>query len=204
MARSVRKTFTGEHDGTGAGPVANDQEFLKQAQENVRANQEASRQNLLLLQGLEIRHLENERKWIDQQKARDVSEFNRRELAAINQRYDRLVHRMELRNNSFMGKFARVFGGHKRQQQRIERINNERDRVVTERTKQHVRSEAQRQRSLTERDVKVVKDIQDARERHAEARDKQKQTHEQGFVHSMKQEINRLRQGQTQQPKQRM
>jgi hypothetical protein len=42
----------------------------------------------------------------------------------------------------------RVFGGHKRQQRQIERVNAERDKVVTERSKHHVRSEAQRQRSL--------------------------------------------------------
>ena len=108
-----------------------------------------SRQNLLHLQGLEIKHLENERKFIGQEKAKDVSAFNNKEIAAINQRYDRLVHRMERSHNSFLGKVARVFGGHKRQQRQITRINAERDAVVTERTKQHVRREAQRQRSLT-------------------------------------------------------
>jgi hypothetical protein len=89
MARSIRKNFkTANNDDGGAG--GNDGELLKQAQEYVRAKQEASRQNLLHLQGLEIKHLENERKWIDQERARDVSTFNQKELAAINQRYDRL------------------------------------------------------------------------------------------------------------------
>jgi len=190
MARSVRKAWA-RKDGEGGG--GNDEELLKQAQDYVRAKQEASRQNLLHLQSLEIKHLEGERKFIGQEKARDVSAFNNREIAAINQRYDRLVHRMEVRNNTFMAKVGRVFGGHKRQQRRIERINRERDAVVTERTKQHVRSEAQRQRSLTQHDLKVETDLQQAREKHSEAREKQRQAHEHGFEHAVKQEANRLR-----------
>ena len=43
----------------------------------------------LHLQGLEIKQLEGERKWIGQEKARDVSAFNAREIAGINHRYDR-------------------------------------------------------------------------------------------------------------------
>jgi hypothetical protein len=196
MARSVRKAWNEPRD------LAAEDAALKQARESVRAKQEASRQNLLHLQGLEIKHLESERKWIAEQKARDVAPFNTRELAAINQRYDRLVHRMERRNNTMLAKVARVFGGHKRQQRRIETINAERDRVVTERTKQQVRSEAQRQRSFSERDVRVEKDIQDAREKHAEAREKQRHAHEQGFDKAVEQEIHRLRQ--VQQPRPRM
>ena len=120
MPRSVRKTFKGANDGSvRAAAPGNDEALLKQAQESVRAKQEASRQNLLHLQGLEIKHLENERKFITHEKAKDVTVFNNKEIAAINQRYDRMVHRMERRNDSFMGKVARVFGGHKRQQQRI-------------------------------------------------------------------------------------
>jgi hypothetical protein len=132
MARSVRKSFKSANDGTG-GPAAhgaNDDALLKQAQDNVRTNHEATRQNLLHLQGLEIKHLENERKFITQEKARDVTAFNNKEIAAINQRYDRLVHRTERRNNSFLGQVARVFGAHKRQQRRIVRINAERDAMV--------------------------------------------------------------------------
>jgi hypothetical protein len=192
MARSVRQIFKGANDGSGGGG-GNDAELLKQAQDYIRAKQEASRQNLLHLQGLEIKHLESERKWIEQERARDISAFNQKEIAAINQRYDRLVHRLERRNNMLMAKIARVFGGHKRQQRRIERVNTERDAVVTERTKQHVRREAQRQRSFTERDLKVETDLQQAREKHAEAREKQRQAHEQGFEHAVKQEVNRLR-----------
>ena len=89
-----------------------------------------SRQNLLHLQGLEIKHLENERKFITQEKAKDVSAFNSKEISAINQRYDRMVHRMERSHSSFLGKVSRAFGGHKRQQRQITRINAERDAVV--------------------------------------------------------------------------
>ncbi len=193
MARPVRKQFKSANEGTVPPPAAaNDEALLKRAQDTVRVKQEVSRQNLLHLQGLEIKHLENERKFITQEKAKDVSTFNNKEIAAINNRYDRLIHRMERQHNSFLGKLSRVFGGHKRQQRQIERVNTERDKVVGERTKQHVRREAQRQRSLTEHDVKVENDLQHAREKHAEAREKQRQSHEQGFDHAVKQEVQRL------------
>ena len=187
MARSVRRAW---NDGKGGG---SDDDMMNRARENVREKQESGRQNLLKLQGLEIKQLEGERTWIGKEQARDVSAFNNKEITGINQRYDRLVHRMERRNNTALAKFARVFGGHKRQQRRIERINTERDGIVTERTKQHVRREGQRQRSLSERDVRVEKDLQQARERHSEAREQQRQQQEQGFDFSVKQEVNRLR-----------
>src|SRR4051812_32534103 len=98
MARSVKRSFNNrDEQPKQEGPQpANDDALLKPAQESVRAKQEASRQNLLHLQGLEIKHLEGERRWIEQERARDVSVFNTKEIGAINQRYDRLVHRMEL------------------------------------------------------------------------------------------------------------
>src|ERR1700731_3380483 len=104
MARSVRKAW---NDGKGGG---SEDDLLKRAQENVREKQEAARQNLLKLQALEIRKLEGERAWIGKERERDVSVFNNREIAAINLRYDRLVHRMERRNNTVLAKVARVFG----------------------------------------------------------------------------------------------
>jgi hypothetical protein len=194
MARPVRKQFRSANEGTlpVAPVVANDEALLKKAQDTVRVKQEVSRQNLLHLQGLEIKHLENERKFIGQEKAKDVTPFNTKEIAAINQRYDRLVHRMERSHNSFLGKVSRVFGGHKRQQRQITRINTERDAVVTERTKQHVRSEAQRQRSLSQHDLKVESDLQQAREKHAEAREKQRHAHEHGFENAVKLEVQRM------------
>jgi hypothetical protein len=196
MARSIRRAW---NDGRGGG---SDDDMLKRAQENIKEKQESARQNLLKLQGLEIRQLEGERTWIGKERERDVSAFNNKEIAGINQRYDRLVHRMERRNNTGLAKFARLFGGHKRQQRRIERINTERDGVVTERTRQHVRREGQRQRSLTERDVRVETDLQQAREKHSDAREQQRQQQTQGFDYSVKQEVNRLRR--VQQPIPRM
>jgi len=189
MAKSVRKAWNNGGRGGGGG----NEEELKQARDNVRANQEATRQNLLHLQGLEIKQLEGERKWIGQEKARDVTAFNAREIAAINQRYDRQQQRLELKQNGFWGKMHRLVGGHKSQQRQMARLNTERDRIVGDRTKQHVMREAQRQRSLTERDLRVETDLQQAREKHSEAREKQRQSHEQGFEHAVKQEVNRLR-----------
>jgi hypothetical protein len=194
MARPVRKQFKSANDGTVpvVPAAANDEALLKKAQDTVRVKQEVARQNLLHLQGLEIKHLENERKFIGQEKAKDVSVFNNKEIVAINQRYDRLVHRMERSHNSFLSKVSRVFGGHKRQQRQITRINAERDAVVTERTKQQVRSEAQRQRSLSQHDLKVETDLQQAREKHAEAREKQWHAHEHGFENAVKMEVQRM------------
>jgi hypothetical protein len=196
MARSVKRAW---NDGKGGG---SEDDLLRRAQENIKEKQEAARQNLLKLQALEIKQLEGERAWIGKERERDVSVFNNKEIASINLRYDRMVHRMERRNNTMLAKVARVFGGHKRQQQRIDRINTERDAVVTERTKQHVRREGQRQRSLTEREVRVETDIQEARQKHSDARETQRQQQEQGFDFSVKQEVNRLRQ--VQQPRPRM
>ena len=183
MARSVQKTFKGAGDGTGGG--GGDDELLKQAQEIVRANHETMRQNLLHLQSLEMSIWNPNGNGLTSKKARDVSVFDRREIASINQRYDRQQQRLEQKQNGFWGKMHRLVGGHKSQQRQVARLNAERDRVVTERTAQQVRSEGQRQRSLTERDVRVEKDIQQAREKHSEAREKQRQSQEQGFDHAV-------------------
>jgi hypothetical protein len=187
MARSARRAW---NDGKGGG---SDDDMLKRAQENVREKQEAARQNLLKLQGLEIKQLEGERAWIGKERERDVSAINDREIAGINQRYDRQRHELERRHNRLLGKISRVFGGHKRQQRQLNNLNAERDRVVGERTKQHVMREGQRQRSLTEREVRVEKDVQEARQKHSDAREQQRQQQEQGFDFSVKQEVNRLR-----------
>jgi hypothetical protein len=116
-----------------------------------------------------------------------------KEIAAINQRYDRLGHDLARRNNTFLAKMSRVFGGHKRQQARVDKLNRERNQTVADRTKQHVDREGQRQRSLTERDVRVDKDLVEAKQHHVVARDEFRQQRERGFELSVKQEINRLR-----------
>ena len=88
---------------------------------------------------------------------------------------------------------SRVFGGHKRQQARVDKLNRERNQTVAERTKQHVDSEGLRQRSLTEREIRVDKDLVEAKQRHVVARDEFRQQRERGFELSVKQEMNRLR-----------
>ena len=53
--------------------------------------------------------------------------------------------------------------------------------------------EVLRQRSLTEREIRVDKDLVEAKQRHVVARDEFRQQRERGFELSVKQEINRLR-----------
>ena len=189
MARSMRKAW----NNGGKDAAANDEELQKSAREIVTARNAAEIKNLVHLQGLEIKHLEGERVWLQKEKARDVSPFNLKEIAAINQRYDRRHHELERRHNTFLGKVSRVFGGHKRQQMQVRKLTAERDREVGNRTKQHVDREGQRQRSLTERDVRVERDMQEARERHSQDRDGLREKREQGFDVSVKQEVQRLR-----------
>lgn len=187
MARSVRKAWD-RKDNPG-----DEKELRKGAEEAIRERNDASFQHLVHLQGKEIKSLELEKVWIDKERARDVQTLNDKEITAINQRYDRQRHELERRHNTPMAKLARVFGGHKRQQARVDRLNRERNQTVTDRTKQHVDREGQRQRSLTERDVRVEKDMGEAKERHAVARDEFRQQRERSFEVSVKQEMNRLR-----------
>ena len=187
MARSVRKAWD-RKDNPG-----DEKELRKGAEEAIRERNDASFQHLVHLQGKEIKSLESEKVWIDKERARDVQTLNDKEITAINQRYDRQRHELERRHNTPMAKLARVFGGHKRQQARVDRLNRERNQTVTDRTKQHVDREGQRQRSLTERDVRVEKDMGEAKERHAVARDEFRQQRERSFEVSVKQEMNRLR-----------
>ena len=191
MARSVKQAWN--YRKNTATPEGEDKELRKVAEDNIRARNEEAFQTLLHLQGREVKSLESERSWIEKERARDVATMHTKEIGAINQRYDRLGHDLARRNNTFLAKVSRVFGGHKRQQARVNKLNRERDQTVAERTKQHVDREGQRQRSLTERDVRVEKDIAQAKEHHAVARDEFRQQRERSFEVSVKQEINRLR-----------
>jgi hypothetical protein len=83
--------------------------------------------------------------------------------------------------------------GHKRQQARVDKLNRERDQTVADRTKQHVDNEGLRQRSLTEREVRVEKDMVEAKQRHSVDRDEFRQQRERSFEVSVMQEMNRLR-----------
>jgi hypothetical protein len=187
MARSVRKAWD-RKDNPG-----DEKEMRKNAEEAVKERNDAAYQHLVHLQGKETKSLESEKVWIDKERARDVQTLNDKEINAINQRYDRLHHDLARRHNTPLAKLSRVFGGHQRQQARVNRLNRERNETVSERTKQHVNREGQRQRALTERDVRVEKDMGEAKERHAVARDEFRQQRERSFEVSVKQEMNRLR-----------
>ena len=190
MAKSVRQAWNYRKN---AAPEGEDKELRKVAEDKIRERNETDLQTLLHLQGREVKSLESEKTWIDKERGRDVQTMNDKEVVAINQRYDRLDHDLARRNNTFLAKVSRVFGGHKRQQTRVDKLNRERNQTVAERTKQHVDREGQRQRSLTEREVRVDKDLVEAKQRHVVARDEFRQQRERGFELSVKQEINRLR-----------
>ena len=189
MAKSVRQAWNYRKNT----PDGEDKELRKAAEDKIRERNETDLQTLLHLQGREVKSLESEKVWIEKERARDVATMNAKEIAAINQRYDRLDHDLARRNNTFLAKMSRVFGGHKRQQARVDRLNRERNQTVAERTKQHVHSEGLRQRSLTEREIRVDKDLVEAKQRHAADRDEFRQQRERGFELSVKQEMNRLR-----------
>ncbi len=190
MAKSVRQAWNYRKNAT---PDGEDKELRKVAEEKIRERNETDLQTLLHLQGREVKSLETEKGFIDKERARDVQTMNDKEIAAIKQRYDRLDHDLARRNNTFLAKMSRVFGGHKRQQARVDKLNRERNQTVADRTKQHVYSEGQRQRSLTEREIRVDKAMVEAKQRHAVDRDEFRQQRERGFELSVKQEINRLR-----------
>src|SRR5271167_4006943 len=144
MAKSVRQAWNYRK----STPEGEDKEVRKVAEEKIRERNETDLQTLLHLQGKEVKSLESEKTWIDKERARDVQTMNDKEIVAINQRYDRLGHDLARRNNTFLAKVSRAFGGHKRQQACVDKLNRERNQTVAERTKQHVDREGQRQRSL--------------------------------------------------------
>jgi hypothetical protein len=174
-------------------PTDHDKELRKVAEDKIRERNEVDLQTLIHLQGREVKTLESERTFIDKERARDVQTMHTKEIAGVNQRFDRLEHELERRRNTFLAKMSRVFGGHKRQQARVDKLNRERNETVAERTKQQVNSEGLRQRSLTEREIRVEKDLVEAKQRHVVARDEFKLQRERGFELSVKQEMNRLR-----------
>jgi hypothetical protein len=190
MAHSARKTFKVKSSGEAAG---NEQELRRQAMAIVTGKNERAFRGLVELQGRELKLLESERTWVEKEKARDIAVINDKEIAAINLRYDRREHELQRKHNSFLGKVHRVFGGHKKQQRQMNALTAERNRVVTERTEQHVRREAQRQRSLTERHLRVEKDLQETKDRQSRDRDQFRQQREQSFEVSVASEIHRLR-----------
>lgn len=198
MARSIRKEFQNPNptpNGSAAGGEGggNDEELRNSAIEAVKKKNDQDFLRLTDMQGREIKHLQGERAWLEKERMRDRSAINEKQIAGINLRYDRREHDLSLKHNNFWGRLHRVFGGHKHQQKQLKALTAERDKVVGERTAQHVRSEALRQRALTERDLRVEKDLQEAQERHAQDRDQFRQQREQSFDLAVRQEVNRLR-----------
>ena len=86
MARSVKRAWDYRRDNPDGG----DKELRKVAEDKIRERNETDLQHLVHLQGKEIKSLESEKVWIDKERARDVQTMNDKEIAAINQRYDRL------------------------------------------------------------------------------------------------------------------
>src|SRR3954452_8077764 len=158
MAKTARKAF-GELVSASKARAGTEEEFRRQATQSVTERNERAFKNLVEGHGRELKMLESERTWIEQERARDVTPMNNKEITAINLRHDRRLHGMERKHNSFFGKMHRVFGGHRAQQRQVRTLNTARDREVGERTKQHVGREGQRQRSLTERHLRVEKDL---------------------------------------------
>ena len=193
MARSVRKSFNRKDEEVQQNAEAVDAELRKRAIETVTAKNDQAFRSLVDVQRREMKMLESERTWIENERARDVWAINNQEIKGIGQRFDRLQHELQRKHDSFWGKVHRVFGGHKHQQKQMKKLTAERNRIVTERTAQHVEQEATRQRSLTERHLRVEKDLQQAGERHAQDRDLFRQQREQSFDFAVQKEVQRLR-----------
>ena len=83
----------GRHGIIGSAPTDHDKELRKVAEDKIRERNETDLQTLLHLQGREVKSLESEKTWIDKERSRDVQTMNTKEIAAINQRYDRLGSR---------------------------------------------------------------------------------------------------------------
>jgi hypothetical protein len=187
MARSLRNSWNRKDT------PRNDKQIRDNAEKAVRERDAKRERELHTLQGYEIRALDRERTYVMKEQARDVKRDHEREIDAINARFDRRVSEQRRRNNSFLGRAARVFGGHKRQQARMQRIERERTRDVDNRKAIQERSERLRQKSLAERMTRVERELGQTKERHAVARDEFRQNRERGFEQAVRMEMNRQR-----------
>jgi hypothetical protein len=187
MARSLRNAWNRKET------PRNDKQLRDNAEKAVRENDEKRFRQLQELQGFEVKTLDRERTFVMKEQARDVKPDHERELAAIHARFDRRVAEQRRRNNSLLGRVSRVFGGHKRQEARMQRVERERTRDVDNRKAVQERSERLRQKSLAERMTRVERDLRQTKERHAVARDEFRQNRERGFELAVRQEMNRQR-----------
>jgi hypothetical protein len=171
----------------------NEKQLRDNAEKAVRENDEKRFRGLQESQGYEMKALDRERTFVMMEQARDVKPGHEREITAINARFDRKVGEQRRRNNSFIGKVSRIFGGHKRQQQRMQRIERERARDVDNRKAVQERNERLRQKSLGQRMTRVERDLHQTKERHGVARDQFREHREKGFELAVRQEVNRQR-----------
>ena len=170
MARNIRGQFGGK------GVAGTDKTERETAEKAIRERDEAALKQLQALQGHEVRSLEHEQAFVMQEQARDVKPQHEREIAGINARFDRRAREQRRKDNAFWGKVARVFGGHGRQQARMQRIERERARDVDNRQAVQERNERLRQKSLGERSQRVDRELRETKERHALARDEFRQS----------------------------
>jgi hypothetical protein len=187
MARSLRNSWN-RKDIPG-----NDKQARDNAEKAVRERDARRERELHTTQGYELKALDRERTALMKDQARDVKPDHERELNAINARHDRRVSEQRRRNNSLLGRVSRVFGGHKRQQARMQRIERERSRDVDNRKAIQERNERLRQKSLAERMTRVERELHLTKERHAVARDEFRQNRERGFEQAVRMEMNRQR-----------
>jgi hypothetical protein len=187
MAQSLRNSW---HRKDTPG---NDKQARDNAEKAVRERDTKRERELHTLQGYEIKALDRERTYVMKEQARDVKPGHEREIGAINARFDRRVSEQRRRNNSLLGQVSRVFGGHKRQQARMQRIERERTRDVDNRKAIQERSERLRQKSLADRMTRGEREQRQAKERHAVARDEFRQNRDGGFEQAVRMEMNRQR-----------
>jgi hypothetical protein len=86
-----------------------------------------------------------------------------------------------------------VFGGHKRQQASLQRVERQRSGEVDNRQATQERNERLRQKSLGDRVARVDRDLRQTKERHVVARDDFRKQRERGFELAVRQEMNRAR-----------
>jgi hypothetical protein len=171
----------------------NEKGLRDNAEKEIRERDDVALKRLQDLQGKEIGALVSEQAFLAQEQARDVKPRHEKEIAGINARFDRRARELNRKHNSLWGKVSRVFGGHKRQQARMQRVERERTRDVDNRKGVQERNERLRQKSLGDRMDRVERDLRETKERHGVARDEFRQQREKGFEQAVRMEMNRQR-----------
>ena len=187
MTRSLRGSW-----GRKDTPV--DQKALRDnAEKAVKERDETAFKRLQDLQGKEMKTLQTEHAWLGEMQARDTKPANEKEIASLHQRFDRQQRELKRRHDGFLGKLALVFGGHRRQQARVQRIERQRAKEVGEREALQAVREGQRQKSLGQHMSRVTRDIQEAKERHVVASKEFRTQRERGFEMAVRNEMTRQR-----------